>query len=77
MFNQEKLSLIETKLRFLMRIMVDFTCPSLWYFKNAFRVLGIPSVGIPKTLVIWVRGVRGYPKHRDTGDTQITTSFPG
>ena len=43
--------------------MDDFTCPSVRYL--TLSVFWVSLLGIPKSLVIWVRG---YPKH---GDTQI------
>ena len=48
--------------------MDDFTCPSVRYL--TLSVFWVSLLGIPKSLVIWVRG---YPKH---GDTQITVT-PG
>ena len=46
--------------------MDDFTCPSVRYL--TLSVFWVSLLGIPKSLVIWVRG---YPKH---GDTQITVT---
>ena len=46
--------------------MDDFTCPSVRYLTLSVFWVSLP--GIPKSLVIWVRG---YPKH---GDTQITVT---
>ena len=46
--------------------MDDFTRPSVRYL--TLSVFWVSLLGIPKSLVIWVRG---YPKH---GDTQITVT---
>ena len=46
--------------------MDDFTCPSVRHL--TLSVFWVSLLGIPKSLVIWVRG---YPKH---GDTQITVT---
>ena len=48
--------------------MGDFTRPSVRYL--TLSVFWVSLLGIPKSLVIWVRG---YPKH---GDTQITVTPP-